>query len=131
MNTKRHFRVTIPRTVGSISTVQQRIGDLVQDFGLSVREVLGIRLAIEEGISALAGPAPRPHIPLAPSELLNIECLADPEYLRIEISRDAGLATIPAPHKQALQLTKLVMENIELNEHRLVMERSILPAAPV
>ena len=131
MNTKQHFRVTIPRTVGSISNVQQRIEDLVQDFGLSVREIFGIRLAIEEGISALAGPTPKPHIPLSPKEMLNIECVANPERLRIEISRSAKEESIPAPHTQKLQLTRLVMENIELNDNRLVMERPIVPAAPV
>ena len=132
------FEVVIPSDTEAGQAVQERIVSRLESLEYSVRDVFGVRLALEEALVN----AIKHGNGLDPDKTVRVNCLIEDDLLRVEIE-DQGpgfnMGEVPDPTAEenlerpcgrGIMLIKSFMTNIEYNAkgNRVVLEKKRSPA---
>ena len=132
------FEVVIPSDTEAGQAVQERIVSRLESLEYSVRDVFGVRLALEEAwVNAI-----KHGNGLDPDKTVRVNCLIEDDLLRVEIE-DQGpgfnMGEVPDPTAEenlerpcgrGIMLIKSFMTNVEYNAkgNRVVLEKKRSPA---
>ena len=132
------FEVVIPSDTEAGQAVQERIVSRLESLEYSVRDVFGVRLALEEALVN----AIKHGNGLDPDKTVRVNCLIEDDLLRVEIE-DQGpgfnMCEVPDPTAEenlerpcgrGIMLIKSFMTNVEYNAkgNRVVLEKKRSPA---
>ena len=132
------FEVIIPSDTEAGQAVQERIVSRLESLEYSVRDVFGVRLALEEALVN----AIKHGNGLDPDKTVRVNCLIEDDLLRVEIE-DQGpgfsMGEVPDPTAEenlerpcgrGIMLIKSFMTNVEYNAkgNRVVLEKKRSPA---
>ncbi|MCX7408205.1 MAG: ATP-binding protein [Planctomycetales bacterium] len=132
------FEVVIPSDTEAGQAVQERIVSRLESLEYSVRDVFGVRLALEEALVN----AIKHGNGLDPDKTVRVNCLIEDDLLRVEIE-DQGpgfnMGEVPDPTAEenlerpcgrGIMLIKSFMTNVEYNAkgNRVVLEKKRSPA---
>lgn len=127
------FEVVIPSDTDAGQAVQERIVARLESLGYSMRDVFGIRLALEEALVN----AIKHGNGLDPDKTVRVNCLIEDDLLRVEIE-DQGpgfnLVDVPDPTAEenlerpcgrGIMLIRSFMTSVEYNAkgNRVVLEK--------
>jgi len=132
------FEVIIPSDTEAGQAVRERIVSRLESLEYSVRDVFGVRLALEEALVN----AIKHGNGLDPDKTVRVNCLIEDDLLRVEIE-DQGpgfnMGEVPDPTAEenlerpcgrGIMLIKSFMTNVEYNAkgNRVVLEKKRSPA---
>ena len=132
------FEVISPSATEAGQAVQERIVSRLESLEYSVRDVFGVRLALEEALVN----AIKHGNGLDPDKTVRVNCLIEDDLLRVEIE-DQGpgfnMGEVPDPTAEenlerpcgrGIMLIKSFMTNVEYNAkgNRVVLEKKRSPA---
>lgn len=132
------FEVIVPSDTEAGQAVQERIVSRLESLEYSVRDVFGVRLALEEALVN----AIKHGNGLDPDKTVRVNCLIEDDLLRVEIE-DQGpgfnMGEVPDPTAEenlerpcgrGIMLIKSFMTNVEYNAkgNRVVLEKKRSPA---
>ena len=127
------FEVVIPSNTDAGQAVQERIASLLESLGFSMRDVFGVRLALEEALVN----AIKHGNGLDPAKSVRVNCLIEDDFLRVEIE-DQGLGfhmedvpdptadeNLERPCGRGIMLMRSFMTKVEYNAtgNRVVLEK--------
>ena len=127
------FEVVIPSDTDAGQAVQERIVARLESLGYSMRDVFGIRLALEEALVN----AIKHGNGLDPDKTVRVNCLIEDDFLRVEIE-DQGpgfnMGDVPDPTAEenlerpcgrGIMLIRSFMTSVEYNAkgNRVVLEK--------
>jgi len=134
MAVSEEFDVTIPSDTAEGRKVQERIITLLEQQDFPMRDVFGIRLALEEALVNAIKHGNR----MDPSKVVKVECRLDDDHVQI-IIEDQGsgfdVNNVPDPTAEenldkpggrGIMLMRSFMNRVEYNEvgNRVVLEKS-------
>lgn len=132
------FEVVIPSDTEAGQAVQERIVSRLESLEYSIRDVFGVRLALEEALVN----AIKHGNGLDPDKTVRVNCLIEDDLLRVEIE-DQGpgfnMGDVPDPTAEenlerpcgrGIMLIKSFMTSVEYNAkgNRVVLEKRRSPA---